>query len=522
MMIIVPFFTIISNYEVITLNHEPFQNILFYIEEAGSAHPDRIALADEHLEWSYGHLVEEIHHIGSGLASCHIHKAPVAIFLERSPACISAMLGVLCSGNYYAVIDIDMPKDRIQRILNTLKPKAIITDEDLMDRISLPAGEIPLLPYQKLLGEPVREDLLKKIRNRMIDTDPAYVLYTSGSTGTPKGAVISHRALISYSSWFIKAFSVDDTFVFGSQTPLYFSMSVSDLYGALRTGARYQIIPRKYFSFPMQLMEYMNQSRINTIYWVPSALSIVANWDTFRYARPNHLKRVLFAGEVMPNKQLNYWRRHFPDLLYANLFGPTETTDICSYYLVDREFADQETLPIGYACDNCGLMIVDDQGRESDRGELYVRGSFLADGYYNDPVHTEKAFVQNPLQSAYPEIVYRTGDLVERLEDGCLIYCGRKDFQIKHMGFRIELGEIEAVIGAMDSIKSCVCIYDQESDKIVLVYEGRVKKDALAGEISGKLPAYMRPNLMIRTKALPLNANGKIDRAYLKKHYQEL
>ena len=142
--------------------------------------------------------------------------------------------------------------------------------------------------------------------------------------------------------------------------------------------------------------------------------------------------------------------------------------------------------------------------------------------YYNDPDHTKEAFVQNPLHSAYPELVYRTGDLVERLSDGCLIYSGRKDFQIKHMGFRIELGEIEAVIGSIETIKSCVCIYDSDSDRIVLVYEGRIRKDALAGEISGRLPAYMRPNLMIRTKALPLNANGKIDRSYLKLHYQEL
>lgn len=504
------------------MNNEVFKNVLFYIEEAALAHPDRIALADENMELSYSGLIDDVHHIGSGLASCDIRRAPVAVFLERSPACAAALLGVLCSGNYYVVIDIDMPKDRIRRILDSLKPEAIITSPDLIERIRASADNIPLLLYQKLLDEPVRKDLLRKIRAGMIDRDPAYILYTSGSTGTPKGAVISHRALIAYSSWFIKAFSVDETFVFGSQTPLYFSMSVSDLYGALRTGARYQIIPRKYFSFPMQLMEYMNRYEINTIYWVPSALSIVANWDTFRYARPEYLKRVLFAGEVMPNKQLNYWRRHFPDLLYANLFGPTETTDICCYYLVDRDFADHETLPIGYACDNCSLLIIDEQGHEADRGELYVRGSFLANGYYNDTEHTKKAFVQNPLQSAYPELVYKTGDLVEKLSDGCLIYSGRKDFQIKHMGFRIELGEIEAVIGSIEAIKSCVCIYDSDSDRIVLVYEGRIRKDALAGEISGRLPAYMRPNLMIRTKALPLNANGKIDRSYLKLHYQEL
>lgn len=151
----------------------------------------------------------------------------------------------------------------------------------------------------------------------------------------------------------------------------------------------------------------------------------------------------------MPVKQLNYWRKALPDVFYANLFGPTETTDICSYYVVNRTFSDDETLPIGVACSNCDLIIADENGKEAASGELLVRGPFLADGYYHNPEKTAEVFVQNPLNDAYPEIVYRTGDLVYRGEDGLLRYHGRKDFQIKHMGYRIEPGEIEAAIGAL-------------------------------------------------------------------------
>lgn len=498
------------------------KNILTCLEDTCIRFPERIALADEAGEMSYQVLLDNVNHIGCSLLPLRQRNKPVAVYMERTPACIAAFLGVVCSGNFYVVLDSAMPSARIRKIFETLSPVALITEGSLKERTDEFAEDIPVFYYEDVLQTEINQEGLEKIRRRMVDTDPVYALYTSGSTGHPKGTIVSHKALLSYSEWFVRAFDITEDAVFGSQTPLYFSMSVSDLYGSLRTGARYQIIPKKYFSFPVQLMEYMNQYQINTIYWVPSALSIVANWDTFSYIKPEYLKRVLFAGEVMPNKQLNYWRRHFPDIFYANLFGPTETTDICCYYVVDRDFSDDESLPIGYACDNCGLLIVDEEGKESDQGELYVKGSFLAEGYFNDPEKTAAVFVQNPLNHSWPEIVYRTGDLVSRQENGELKYLGRRDFQIKHMGYRIELGEIEASVGALDKIKACVCVFDASRDKLILIYEGRVKKEALIDQIRKRLPAYMHPEEHIKVKQMPYNANGKIDRSYLSTHYQEL
>ena len=354
----------------------------------------------------------------------------------------------------------------------------------------------------------------------MTERDPAYILYTSGSTGQPKGTVINHRALIAYSDWFIHAFDINERTVFGSQTPLYFSMSVSDLYASLRTGATYQIIPKKYFSFPMQLIEYLNTYKINTIYWVPSALNIVANWDTFAYIKPEYLKKVLFAGEVMPVKQLNYWRKALPDVFYANLFGPTETTDICSYYVVNRTFSDDETLPIGVACSNCDLIIADENGKEAASGELLVRGPFLADGYYHNPEKTAEVFVQNPLNDAYPEIVYRTGDLVYRGEDGLLRYQGRKDFQIKHMGHRIELEEVDIAIGSICGIDRECTFFDEAKNKMVSFYVGGIDKAELIAELKTKVPDFMVPNLFMQIDEMPLTKNGKIDRNTLKEIYR--
>lgn len=546
------------------------KNILQYFEETCKRFPDNIAVADESSSVTFNDLKARSQQTGTMIASeLKKHGVPVAIYIDKSPALVEGMLSVLYSGNFYVVLDTQMPLERVRRIFETLQPAAILTDKSYIDKvesinnfkdtndaadehaiinfaetnltqvsncqsteadetktsyiedIDLKNNNIKTFYIEDSASTEIDIKLLSRLRSHMTERDPAYILYTSGSTGQPKGTVISHRALISYGNWFIRAFDINENTIFGSQTPLYFSMSVSDLYAALRTGATYQIIPKKYFSFPMQLIEYLNVHKVNTIYWVPSALNIVANWDTFAYIKPEYLKKVLFAGEVMPVKQLNYWRTALPDVLYANLFGPTETTDICSYYVVNRTFSDEETLPIGVACDNCDLIIVDENGKKAASGELLARGPFLADGYYRNPEKTAEVFVQNPLNDAYPEIVYRTGDLVYKGEDGLLRYQGRKDFQIKHMGYRIEPGEIEAAIGALPEIHACVCIYLETTDQILLFYQGKIKQETLSSAVAGKLPAYMRPNKFIRIRQMPYNANGKIDRKLLKKNYIE-
>lgn len=536
------------------------KNILQYFEKTCKKFPDNIAVADESSAVSFHDLKRKSQQTGTMIATnLQQHRVPVAIYIDKSPALVQAMLSILYSGNFYVVLDTQMPAKRVQRIFETLQPSAILTDKSHIEKVEFinnwndfeysdesntdqntgtiaedhllqPAGhqcgnrkvtykKAQIFYIEDSSSTEVDQKLLKRLRNEVTERDPAYILYTSGSTGQPKGTVISHRALISYGDWFIHAFDINEQTIFGSQTPLYFSMSVSDLYAALRTGATYQIIPKKYFSFPMQLIEYLNTYKINTIYWVPSALNIVANWDTFAYIKPEYLKKVLFAGEVMPIKQLNYWRQALPDVFYANLFGPTETTDICSYYVVNRTFSDEETLPIGVACNNCDLIIIDENGKEASKGELLARGPFLADGYYHNPEKTAEVFIQNPLNNAYPEIVYRTGDLVYRGKDGLLRYQGRKDFQIKHMGYRIEPGEIEAAIGALPEIHACVCIYIDTTDEILLFYQGKIKQDALSEAVYSKLPAYMRPNKFIRIRQMPYNANGKIDRKLLKNNY---
>ena len=497
------------------------KNILEYLEASAEKYPSKTAFIEEKNSITYTQLLQKCECIGTAIIEKKIHKKPILIYIEKSIACIEAMFGVVYSGNFYSVLDVNSPEDRLSSIINTLSPAAVVTthSEVLPDCFN---------DIDKIFVEDCNisdREKLDHIRSLVFDTEPLYVLFTSGSTGVPKGAVVTHRNVISYTEWVCKTFDITCDTVFGSQAPFYFSMSVTDVFSSLASGATFVILPKYLFMFPVKLLEFMEQYRVNTIYWVPSALSIVANVRALDVATVSTLRKIMFAGESMPVKQLNVWRKHFPDAMFANLFGPTETTDICTYYIVDREFNNDESLPIGRHCDNCDILVLNDDGTQTaygDEGELCVRGSFVIPGYYNNSEKTASVFVQNPLNKSYPEIIYKTGDKVKYNENGELIYLGRKDFQIKHMGYRIELGEIESAAYSTDGIREVCCVYDNEKSKIVLVYDGEISADIVENSIKSKVPEYMIPEILFKIDSMPHNANGKIDRNYIKTNYRQM
>ena len=501
------------------------KNILQCLEETANKYPEKIAFADITREVNYVTFVENAKKIGTYISKKQkVTNSPIVIFIDKTVNCLESMMGVVYSGNFYTIIDTKSPIERIENIINTLKPIAVITDEKNIKKAETIGKFDNILVYEEMKKNEIDGAKLENIRTKAIDTDPMYVLFTSGSTGVPKGTVVSHRSVITYSNWVVETFNISNDTIFGSQTPFYFSMSVLDIFATMQSGASFYIIPKMYFSFPVKLLEFMNEKKINTIYWVPSALGLVANLGALDEIQVPSLNKVLFAGEVMPVKQLNKWIKYYPNAMFANLYGPTEVTDICAYYIVDRKFADNETLPIGRACNNCDLLVIkDDQtmAEPAEEGELYVRGSFVADGYYANPEKTKGAFVQNPLNKQYPEVVYKTGDIVKYNDLGELIYISRKDFQIKHMGYRIELGEIETAINSIDDVIACACIYDQEQSKIVLYYQSeKINEETMVALANKKLLPYMRPNKVICLKKMPYNANGKIDRVRLKKSWK--
>jgi len=483
------------------------RNVLAWLEESAHRDPQHIAFEDDASALTYAQLMQRAQEIGSFLHRCIPAQSPVLVYMDKRPDCIAAMLGAVYAGCFYTPIDPAMPESRMARIVSVLQPACILCEKRYLDKAEVLDHQARVICAEDI---PSRIDTLglAEVRAQHIDSDLLYVLFTSGSTGMPKGVAITHRSVIDFAEWACDALDVTADCRFGNQAPLYFDNSVLDIYCAVRMGAAVHFIPRKYFTFPGKMTEYLTEKAINTIFWVPSALTGVANAGALEKCVPP-LERIFFCGETMPCKTLNAWRRALPEARCVNMYGPTEITDVCTYFPVERDFADTDALPIGFPCGNTRILLLD--------GEICVTGTCLSPGYYNAPEKTAEVFVQNPQRPQVREMMYRTGDLGAYNERGELMFLGRKDTQIKRQGYRIELGEIECALCAHPQVSGGCCLFNPQSEQIIAVYTGDAEEKSLLRAMKEKLPKYMLPDVFARRDALPSTGNGKIDRVQLKK-----
>lgn len=457
---------------------------------------------------------------------CMCQNVPIALYL---PKCIDAVISdiaITYSGNIYMNLDVKNPVERISNILSLIKPKVIITNTTFLNKINeIASKEIIIINIDELILDnvPQQEFFMNKLSN-IIDTDPYCIINTSGSTGTPKGVVLNHKSFIDFMDQTFGENNFNNTDVIGSLSPVIFDIWSYELCLLMGVGATIVVIPDSYSAFPVKILQLMQQQKVSYIFWVPTIMVNIANMGLLTQIELPNLRLCWFAGEVFPTKQFNIWRKHLPQTKFANYYGPIEITLDCVYYNIEREISDEEPLPIGKAFRNTGILILDENNSNittpNIEGELCVRGTSLAMGYYNNPEKTAAAFVQNPLNHSYPEIIYRTGDMVFINDRGEIVFKGRKDSLIKHMGYRIELGEIEhIIINTLKLVKNGCVVYNHQRKEITFYYEAEneLSSAEFRKAIGNTLPKYMIPVVYHHLPELQRNTNGKIDRLYYNK-----
>lgn len=500
------------------------KNILEYLEHTAARLPDKLAFSTGKEGMSFGEVLRDARAIGSFLAGEGFYAEPVVIFMDKHPHTVTAFFGTVYAGCFYVCIDEKMPPARIAAIFESLKPRAMIADRKNLAAAKA-LGVERLYLYDEIVTCDADEDRLADIRRRQCDVDAIYVVFTSGSTGVPKGVVACHRSVLDYTEALTEALGFSQDTVFANQTPLYFDAPLKELMPTLKLGATTYFVPKMLFSFPVRLVEYLDEYRINTVCWVVSALVQISALGALENHTPKYLTKVAFGSEVFPRRQYDLWRKALPQAEFYNLYGPTEATGMSCFWHAVRELEAEEPIPVGQPFDNTGLLLLDEENKPAkpgEPGEICLRGTCVTMGYYRNPEKSGEVFVQNPLNSAWDERIYRTGDLGRINGHGELVFLCRKDSQIKHMGHRIELGEIEAAALRLPTVSRAACVYDDRARRIVLFYTGDAGEAALSAHLAGLLPRYMLPAVLVRRQALPLTDNGKLDRRTLRHEAEEL
>jgi D-alanine--poly(phosphoribitol) ligase subunit 1 len=449
----------------------------------------------------------------------------VAIVNTKEPESLALMVACLKIGVAYTNIDYDNPPCRLETILNQCCPRMLFLDTapkpeliDICTRRSLEFHElkdVPFCPYSK--------EALLHACERVTGNRIAYIMFTSGSTGVPKGVVITHQNVLNFIGWTTERFRVSDCDVFANVSPFYFDNSVFDFFSALFSGASIAPLKKEVLAQPLALLDLVDQLACTIWFSVPSMLIYLLTMKALDKSRFQTIRSVIFGGEGFPKSELlRLCNLYSSRVEFINVYGPTEGTCICSSHTITAaDLSDLEGLPsLGTMNRNFDYLILDDQGRKSERGELCILGPNIGLGYYRDADRSKAVFLNYSDKGFYNDRMYKTGDLVCET-NGLLYFLGRIDNQIKHMGYRIELEEIELALNAIPNVIQAAVIYERVNasyGKIVafVASEIALESAALKKKLKEKLPDYMIPNLIQICHVLPKNPNGKVDRSKLR------
>ena len=500
--------------------------------------PDHAALSFQGTSLSYA----ELDRLSNQLAHALIERglAPgerVGLFMHKSLELGAAIYGALKAGGVFVPLDPFMPASRLAFILEDCAVRHVVTS----DRMTQPLSELTPASRPFLYGPESKGQLegmsWDEVRQRpdslpdvwIIDQDLAYIMYTSGSTGHPKGMMHTHRGSISYARWGAQHVGLRPTDRVASHAPLHFDLSIFDFFSTAQSGATVVLVPEPVTKFPASWTSHIESERISVVFTVPFTLIEMLERGVMEQRDLGSLRWILFGGEPFPPKHLRALMRRLPGVRFTNVYGPAEAPSCTCYDVPPLEDELDEPIPIGAMSVNSAGLVLDDDDREcgiGEAGELCVRSSTLTRGYWNRPDLNERAFFRRASFGPFPDVFYRTGDLVVRHEDGLLRFLGRKDRMVKTRGHRVELDEVEAALCSHPAVSEAAAyvVPDGRGSQVILAtvtaHPGRAADGAdILRHARTRLPGYAIPQELVVGTELPRTTSGKIDREKLRENH---
>ena len=489
-------------------------------EARAAERPDAVALTAEEGRLTYAELNARANRIAHRLRALGVGRETlVGLCCERSIDLVVGLLGILKAGGAYLPIDLAYPEDRVAFMLEDAGARVLVSQRRLEQRLPSHRAQVVFVdddhtdqPETNLPGEVTPDNL-------------AYVIYTSGSTGRPKGTMLTHRAVqrlfTSTDAWY--GFGPDDVWTLFHS--IAFDFSVWELWGALLHGGRLVVVPYWVSREPDSIVRLLHDEGVTVLNQTPSAFGSLMQAALSAGAPPlTNLRYVIFGGEALELQRLRPWFERYGDRRprLINMYGITETCVHVTYRPIRLADLDASAgSVIGEPIPDLRVHVLDAAMAPVPlgvTGEMYVGGPGLARGYLNRPELTSERFVADPFEPG--GWLYRTGDLARRRASGELEYLGRIDTQVKIRGFRIELGEIESQLNQCPTVRQSAVVVREETpgDRRLVAYvvtsdPGRLPD--IRARLSASLPDYMLPSAFVLLDAIPLTANGKVDRAAL-------
>jgi amino acid adenylation domain-containing protein len=488
-------------------------------EERARAHPDAVAAVHGDRQWTFGQLNRRANGLARALLACGLaREGIVAVVTERNLDWMAAVLGIFKAGGAYLPIEPHFPADRIARMLARAGCRLVVTERGstaTLERAleSVPGMRILYLndPHEHAEGNP---------GVRVTADQLAYVYFTSGSTGEPKGVMCEHAGMLNHLHAKIHDLGIGEGDVVAQTAPQCFDISLWQMVSALLVGGRTLLVEQEAILDAGRFVDRIVSGRVAVLQVVPSYLDALLSYLALHPRELPDLRCVSVTGEAVKKDLVERWFAAQPAIALVNAYGLTETSDDTNHELMDR-VPDRERVPLGRPIHNVHVYVVDEHLSPvplGAPGEIVFSGVCVGRGYINDPERTRRVFMTDPHREGHR--LYRSGDYGRWLPDGKLEFLGRRDAQVKVSGFRIEIGEIENTLSKAPGVADGAVVVTGETDhtrRLVAFYSGERPLEAgvLRDHLGERLPAYMVPSAFHWRRALPLTANGKIDKRVL-------